>query len=171
MGKATLYLMLGYPGAGKTTTAKIIADLTGAVHLWADNERRRRYGEPTYAHEENLHLYGILNEETAQLLAQGQSVIFDTGFNYYADRQRLRRIAESHGADCLVVWLTTHKQVAKERATNNAHLQETRVLGNFKETDFERISENLEPPRPDEEYVELDGTKITPEYVTEQLQL
>lgn len=171
MNKPTLYLMLGYPGAGKTTAAKVIAELTGATHLWADHERRRRYGEPTYAHEENLHLYGILNEETAQLLNQGQSVIFDTGFNFYRDRERLRRIAAGCGADCVLLWVTTHREVAKERATSNAHLQDTRVLGDFSEEDFERISENMEPPRPDETYITIDGTKISPAYIAEKLKL
>ncbi len=171
MTRPTLYLMLGYPGAGKTTAAKIISELTGAVHLWADHERRARYGTPTYEHEENLHLYGILNEETAQLLHSGQSVIFDTGFNFYRDRQHLRRIAKQAGARTLVVWVTTHRQVAKNRATTNAHLQATRVLGNFSEKDFERISDNLEPPHEDENHIKLDGTRISPEYVIEQLKL
>lgn len=171
MSKPTLYLMLGYPGAGKTTAAKIIADITGATHLWADLERRRRYGQPTYAHQENLHLYGILNEETAQLLNQRQSVVFDTGFNYFRDREHLRQVADNCGANCVLVWVTTHKEISKGRATTDSHLQETRVLGDFSEEDFERISENMEPPRSDEAYISLDGTKLTPAYVATQLNI
>ncbi len=171
MSKPTLYLMLGYPGAGKTTAAKVIAELTGAVHLWADHERRERYGQPTYHHAENIDLYSVLNEETAQLLNQGQSVVFDTGFNFYRDREHLRRIAENSGAQTQLVWVTTRRQLAKERATSRAHLQPTRLLGNFTDNDFERISDNLEPPHQDETYVQLDGTKITHEYVAQQLNL
>ena len=33
MQKPTLFMMFGYPGAGKTTTAEIINELTGAEHL------------------------------------------------------------------------------------------------------------------------------------------
>ncbi len=171
MAKPTLYLMLGYPGAGKTTVSKIISDLTGAVHLWADQERRRRYGEPTYEHAENLHLYGILNEETVQLLNQGQDVIFDTGFNFYKDREHLRQIANDFDARCVLIWVTTHRDLAKERATTNAHLRPTRVLGNFSHEDFERISDNLEPPRSNEEYIEVDGTKVTKDYIAQKLGL
>ena len=85
--KPTLYLMLGYPGAGKTTTSKVIHALSGAVHLWADQIRRERFGAPTYSHEENLELYDYLNELTSELLRTGQSVIFDTNFNFYKDRE------------------------------------------------------------------------------------
>lgn len=171
MAQPTLYLMLGYPGAGKTTAAQLIAELTGAVHLWADRERRERYGQPTYEHHENLHLYSILNEETAQLLHAGKSVIFDTGFNFYRDREHLRTIAKDAGAQTLVVWVTTHRHIAKDRATTNAHLQATRVLGNFSETDFDRISDTLEPPHDNEAYIKLDGTRINRQYVADVLQL
>lgn len=80
MKSPVLYLMLGYPGAGKTTTAKTIHELTGAVHLWADKIRNERYPHPTHSHKENIELYDYLNELTAELLATGQSVIFWYGF-------------------------------------------------------------------------------------------
>src|SRR5436853_7687938 len=75
MSQPTLYLMLGYPGAGKTTAAKLIHELNGAVHLWGDHERRLNYPEPTYSHEETRALYDDLNYRAEQLLADGQSVI------------------------------------------------------------------------------------------------
>lgn len=123
--------MLGYPGAGKTTTAKVIHELTGAVHLWADQIRRERFGEPTYTHQENLELYDYLNELTAELLRTGQDVIFDTNFNFYKDRQRLRDIAKQYQADTQLIWVTTPKTLAKERATTNSHLQDNRILGDI----------------------------------------
>src|SRR5262245_4051522 len=98
MNGPTLYLMLGYPGSGKTTTAKVIHALNGAVHLWADHIRRERFGTPSYTHKENLDLYNHMNELTGELLAAGNSVIFDTNFNFYKDREHLRDIAETHNA-------------------------------------------------------------------------
>lgn len=168
--KTTLFLMLGYPGSGKTTTAKVIHKLTGAVHLWADDIRREKFGEPTYTHQENLALYNYLNEVTGQVLHSGKSVIFDTNFNFYKDREHLRQIAEKAGAQTVVIWVTTPKEIAKERATHDAHEQDTRVLGNMPEATFDRMSKNLEKPHPDEHVIEVDGTKVTETYINDLLQ-
>lgn len=163
--------MLGYPGSGKTTTAKIIHELTGAVHLWADRIRRERFVTPTYTHAENLELYAHLNQLAAELLATGQDVIFDTNFNFYKDRQKLREIAKQHKAQSCLIWVTTPKSLAKQRATTNAHLQDNRVLGDIPVEAFERMSNNLQPPAPAETYVEIDGTKVSPEYISNKLGL
>lgn len=169
MKQPTLYLMLGYPGAGKTTTAKMIHEVTGAVHLWADDIRRERLVEPTYTHDENLVLYEYLNKVAEQLLEAGQSVIFDTNFNFYTDRQKLREIASKHNAKSKVIWVTTNKDLAKKRATSDAHQQDTRVLGNMPEATFDRMSQNLELPHDDEETVEVDGTKVSRDYIEQLL--
>lgn len=170
MHQPTLFLMLGFPGAGKTTVSKIIEGQTGAVHLWADHERRKRFGEPTFTHEENLKLYHELNEMTDALLGEGKNVIFDTAFNFYKDREHLRQIAARHGAEVVIVWVRTVKELARERATKNAHLQHTRLFGNMHPIDhFERLSNNLEPPREGERVIEFDGTHITPEMVADAL--
>lgn len=162
MHQPTLFLMLGFPGAGKTTVSKLIEAQTGAVHLWADRERRERVGEPTFSHKENIKLYDELNRITDTLLADGKNVVFDTAFNFYDDREHLRRIAAKHGAQTIVVWVRTSKELARERATTNAHLQHTRLHGNMHPIDdFERLSGKLEPPRQDERVVEFDGTNVS----------
>lgn len=163
--------MLGYPGAGKTTAAKALHNVTGAVHVWADHERRHMFGSPTYSHAENLQLYAVLNRKVEELLKAGHSVIFDTNFNFYKDREKMRLMAKSAGANCELIWVVTPKSLARQRATKDAHTQQTRVLGDMPPEDFDRMSKNLQPPRADENPVELDGTKITPRYVAAQLDL
>src|SRR5438093_1278290 len=111
-----LYLFVGYPGAGKTSIAKIIEKETGAVHIWADHQRRKMFGEPKHTPAENAELYDHLNRRTAELLAQGKSVIFDTNFNFKKDRQHLSGIARQNGADVTIIWVVTDKDLAKKRA-------------------------------------------------------
>lgn len=161
--------MVGQPGAGKTTTAHALQSLTGAEHLWADHVRKEQFTAPTYSHQENTALYEQLNQEAAELLAQGKSVIFDTNFKHYADRQKLRQIAAEQGAETTLLWVQTDPDLAKSRATRDAHRQHTRKLGDMTEADFERLSDHFEEPRPDETTIILDGTKITPDYLSSVL--
>lgn len=161
--------MLGYPGSGKTTTSRVLHDLTGAVHLWADKIRNERYAHPTHSHQENLELYEHLNELTAELLATGQSVIFDTGFNFYKDREYLRSIADKHDATVVLIWVQTPKDIARERATHEDHAARNTYPHTMPTDRFERISEDFEPPTGKEPYIGLDGTKITLEYVKKAL--
>jgi predicted kinase len=163
--KPTLYLMLGYPGAGKTTVASFISKITDAAHLWADKERVHRFGNPNYSHEENLKLYGELNKVAEQLLKEGKSVVFDTNFSFRRDRDRLRHIAHKSNADCKLIWVQTPRVIAKTRATEDAHSQETRLLGNIPEEDFERMSDNLEEPLPDEQAIIIEGIDVTEKIV------
>ncbi|HVV25980.1 MAG TPA: ATP-binding protein [Candidatus Saccharimonadales bacterium] len=154
-----LYLMVGYPGAGKTTAARWIAERTGAVHLWADVERNKLFDRPTHSQAESNQLYERLNEQTEQLLANGRSVVFDTNFNHYADRQLLRGIAARYKAETLVVWVCTPAAIARERAV---HSRVVRNGYDFAMTgqQFDAIANKLEPPRKNEKIIKIDGTKL-----------
>lgn len=163
--------MLGYPGAGKTTAALIIHELTGAVHLWADKIRNERFPNPTHSHQENLELYDYLNELTGELLATRQSVIFDTGFNFYKDREHLRRIAAQHNAQTRLIWAIADKEMARQRATHPEHAERNNYSYTMAPEQFERISNSMEEPGADEEYIEVDGTQISKEYIKQLLNL
>jgi len=170
MTEQTLYLMLGYPGAGKTTAAREIANLSGAEHIWADHERRQRFIKPTYTHQENLELYDRLNQKVEEFLAKGRSVVYDTNFNFFSDREKLTKLGARFSAKTIVVWVITDKPTAQKRAVHDTP-KDTRVLGNMPLEHWQRISDNLEQPHPGERVIKLDGTKITPGYVAEQLDL
>lgn len=164
----TLYLFVGYPGAGKTTVAKIIAEATGAVHLWADKERHDRFGD-IYQQKDNDALYEQLNKRTAELLEAGKSVVFDTNFNYYKDRESLRQIAREAAAETVLIWLKTPQELAYRRAiTENGG---KRMFITMSHEDFERVASHLEPPMDSEKPIIIDGTHIDPETVKQQLGL
>jgi predicted kinase len=162
--KPTLYLFVGYPGAGKTHIAKMIADRTGARHLWADIIRQEMFMPPTHSRQESKLLYDRLNLQTAELLTGGISVIFDTNFGFYQDRELLRKIATDAGAATVLIWVKTPEDWARDRAVCGHTLRNGYTM-NMSDEDFDRIISNIEPPIEDEQPIEIDGSNLSPETV------
>ena len=154
-----LYLFIGAPGAGKTQISKLIAEITGAEHIWADVERHRIFGQPTHSPSESDELYARLNDTADALLKAGKSVIFDTNFNFYADRQKLRDIADKYGAETIIIWVTTPEAIARSRSVYPPTMRNGYMQG-MSDQQFNDIVSKLERPREDEKVIKIDGSKI-----------
>ena len=168
--KPKLYLFLGYPGAGKTTVSKIISEASGAVHLWADVERHKMFEEPTHSKEESDQLYKYLNNKADQLLSEGKDVVFDTNFNFYEDRQKLREIAEKNNAETILIWITTPEDIARSRAVNT-HTSRNLYEMSMTNEQFNNIVKKLEPPRENQQTVRIDCSDVNPASVKQILGL
>ncbi|HSX08234.1 MAG TPA: ATP-binding protein [Candidatus Saccharimonadales bacterium] len=156
---AKLFLMIGYPGAGKTTTAEMISKITGAVRLSSDEVRFSMFPEPTFSQEEHGLLYRELDSRTEALLRKGVSVIYDANLNRKSHRQEKYDICERTGAVAVALWLRTPRSLAKERAIHESRSHfapKDETLGSM----FERITEVFEPPTPEEHALVLDGTAL-----------
>lgn len=168
--KPKLYYFIGYPGAGKTTLAKAIAEATEAVHLWADDERHKLFPEATHSHDESVKLYDALNQRAERLLAEGKSVVYDTNFNFYADRQLMRDMAARQGAEPVLIWLDVASGVAKDRAVCSDKTRNGYTISMSAEQ-FDSIAAKLEPPRSDENFIKIDSTKLDSQAALRQLGL
>jgi predicted kinase len=170
MSKPKLYLFVGYPGAGKSHVARLIAARTGAVHLWADIIRQQMFPHPCHSRDESKQLYDRLNAQTRELLAGGSSVIFDTNFNFYDDRKLLRAIAVESGAETVLIWVNTPEPVARMRAVN-APVARNGYTVNITPKDFTRMVSNLQQPLREEHAIKIDGSDLDPEEVYRALDL
>jgi len=168
MSQPTLYLFIGYPGAGKTTLARIIHEATGAVHLWADQERVAQFGHPTHSQAESQALYRRLNDQTAHLLKTGKSVIFDTNFNFHRDRRHLEQLAKRAGATYVLIWVDTPRELAKQRAVHDDKLRNG-YHAVMSSEQFEAIANKLQRPRDNEKVINIDGSKLDSATVLQQL--
>lgn len=162
--------MLGYPGAGKTTTAEVIHELTGAEHLSSDKLRLELFPRPSFSPEEHDTLYQTLDERTEALLGQGKDVIYDANLNRYQHRQDKYAICQRTGAQPKLIWVQTPKEIARQRATDPQR-QQLVPLGETLPQMFDRIAGIIEEPLENEPHITVDGTKVTPEYITNKLDI
>src|SRR6185437_9769057 len=94
---ATMLLMVGLPGAGKTTQAKELAAAHRALRLTPDHWMIPLFGEPL-ADGKRFVLEGRLISVALQALRLGTSVVLDFGLWGRDDRSALRWLARSAGA-------------------------------------------------------------------------
>lgn len=102
---ATLTLMVGLPGSGKTTRARRLADQTGALRLTPDEWQTRLFDDDMH-HPRHDRRHGqieaIMWEIAAWTLRQGNDVLLDFGFWTRQERQDFAaRAAELH-ARCII---------------------------------------------------------------------
>jgi predicted kinase len=168
MKQPTLFMMFGYPGAGKTTTAKIIQELSGAEHLSSDDIRLELFPEPTYTQEEHDKVYSTLDKRAEDLLAQGRSVIYDANLNRYIHRLEKYEMCQRTGAMAVLLWVQASRDLARNRAVMRGHHHLVPKDETF-ETMFDRITGLMEEPREDEPLYTIDGTNLNKQAVTEIL--
>src|SRR3954453_1745524 len=107
-GAVTLILMVGLPGAGKTTRAKELAAANRALRLTPDEWMISLFGE-SMADGKRFVLEGRLISVALQALRLGTSVVLDYGLWGRDERSALRWLARSVRASCQVVYLPVAK--------------------------------------------------------------
>jgi predicted kinase len=151
---ATMLLMVGLPGAGKTTRAKELAAANRALRLTPDHWMIPLFGEPM-ADGKRFVLEGRLISIALQALRLGTSVVLDYGLSGRDERSALRWLARSAGASSQVVYLPVDKDVQLARI---AHRQATAPHQTFpmSEADVDQWREQFQAP----DAAELGGGEI-----------
>ncbi len=168
--QTTLHLLMGLPGAGKSTFARTLHRLTGAEILSSDEARLKLFTQPTFSQDEHDKLYEILDHNLKHLLEKGYSAIYDANLNRRCHREEKYSLASEFDTKVVLWWLQVPSDLARSRRVNEQN-HDLLPAGETPEKMFDRIAQILEAPKDDEPYIVVDGTRISEDYVKELLEL
>jgi predicted kinase len=145
---ATLLLMVGLPGAGKTTRARELAAAHRALRLTPDEWMIPLFGVSMADGKRDV-LEGRLISVALQALRVGTSIVLDFGLWSRDERSALRWLATAAGASCQVVYLPVDRHVQRARV---AYRQATAPHQTFPMTaaDLDRWRAQFQVPDPTE---------------------
>ncbi len=115
-GSATVYLIVGLPGAGKTTRAKELELEASALRLTPDEWQIALFDYDNPPDKRDL-VEGKLIEVGMRAAQLGTNVVFDFGFWSTDERSALRWIAGALGAHSTVVYLPITPEEQRDRIT------------------------------------------------------
>lgn len=118
----TMFLMVGLPGAGKTTVAQQLARSQRALRLTPDEWHRPLFGESLRADGKRDILEGRLITVALRTLRLGINVVLDFGLWSRDERSALRWLADEAEVRCQVIYLPVELDVQLARI---AHRQAT----------------------------------------------
>jgi predicted kinase len=151
-----LHLMVGLPGAGKTTRARTLADATGALRLTPDEWHTRLFGDdfgdPAGHPEHNrrhAEVEALMREVAAAVLRRGADVILDFGFWSRAERDEVRAWGTRLGASVHLHYVEVAlDELVRRIALRNAESRADAFA--ITETDLRGWAAIFETPGPDE---------------------
>jgi predicted kinase len=151
-----LFIMLGYPGSGKSYFAKRLAPEIKAVRLNGDSIRHNMFTDEKqrWYPRNNPLVFGALDYAAQEILKAGYSVIYDASHNRRVDRTKAAKLGEPFGVTPIIIWIQTTKETAKKRReTRDQALDQPDVPAKR----FEELVANLAPPEPNEKCIVIDG--------------
>ena len=161
---ATLHVIVGPCGAGKTTYAHAFARREGAVPFVLDEWGARLFGpdvrgpiELAWMLERLARCAELIRSTAVAVLAAGASVILDLGGMRRADRERIRQMAKANGLSVQWHVVDAPREVRRARVVaRNAAKGETFVMEVSPEM-FEFLESVYEAP----DAAELEGAIVT----------
>jgi predicted kinase len=154
--RARLLLMVGLPGAGKTTKAEELATVHGALRLTPDEWMIPLFGQEQPEGKRNV-LEGRLIWLALSALRVGVSVVLDFGVWGREERSALRALAASVGATSELVYLPVDEEEQWRRVQARSLTEAATTFG-MTRADLARWRQIFQPP----DATELGTAEIDP---------
>ncbi len=160
MKSATVYIICGFIGAGKTTFAKKLEKETGAVRITKDEWLISLFGHdpsiPDYD-KYDQQICEISRRIAFQFAEKGVDVIIDEGFWEKEQRDKMRNKIESLGAKAILYYVNTPIEIMRERTlgrNNNLSRDSFNINGEM----FDNYLKHWQPPNGDERCIIVDSS-------------
>src|SRR3954454_24233086 len=163
LGPAIVYLIVGLPGAGKTTHAKELESTTSALRLTPDEGQIMLFGDQNPPDKRDL-VEGKLVQLGMRAAELGTNVVFDFGFWGQDERSALRWIAGAVPARSQVVYLPIDHEEQRRRVTDRFATTPDKTF-HMSEVELERWRAHFQAP----DHEELRGSQVpavAPEHAT-----
>ncbi|MCC8476888.1 ATP-binding protein [Streptomyces globisporus] len=113
----TLFLMVGLPGAGKTTRARQLAEEHGALRLTPDEWMLPLFGAAESGGKRDV-LEGRMLWLALEAVRLGADVVVDYGCWSRDERSAIRWLAEAEGAHFRMIYLPVDAETQRARLTH-----------------------------------------------------
>ena len=159
---ATVHLVCGFLGSGKTTFAKTLAKREAAVRFSVDEWYLRLFANgPTYEldHGSMTRLLAVLNDLWPQIAQAGTPVVLDFGFWNRSLRDDVRNRARLVGAAVRLHWLHCPDALAIARCLERNGQPDSFLIS---EQGFHELKRQFEPPAHDESHEVVQSASVPP---------
>ncbi|HEY3217831.1 MAG TPA: ATP-binding protein [Candidatus Limnocylindria bacterium] len=138
-GPATLVMLMGLPGVGKSHCARLLAARLGGAHVATDHLRSRLFIAPSYANEENAAVFGIAEALVDELLVEGHIVVLDATHLVARNRAPAENLARSRRVPIHHVLVTSDDASTRARLASRAVEREASDHSDADEGVYERM--------------------------------
>lgn len=125
-GGPALVAVCGFPGVGKSTVARTLAEWLDATWLRTDAVRKELFDDPTYEAEESRTVYQTVMERAREHLSE-RSVVIDASFADRRHRAAVQRVAAECGVPFTLLKVNCDESVTIDRIREREDISDADV--------------------------------------------
>jgi predicted kinase len=152
LSKPHLIVMVGIPGAGKSSFAKSFATSFGAPFISHDRILQEIFDSPEHTKKEEIITAGVAEYMLDESLKTRQTVVYDGLSSTRSSRAEIVKKAKNAGYKTLIIWVQTDQATARKRL-----VLESKKRSVINPDQFETFVKKFNPPQATESVVVISG--------------